>query len=63
MAIKGYYTLSGAQTLKTAQDILKEFIECDSYSKSIYNKHFRVIKQSDWLKELRQYNHELFRKA
>jgi hypothetical protein len=62
LAVMGYYTLSGANTLESANSILKEFIESANYSKSIYNKHFRVIKQTEWKKAIIENNHKLFRK-
>lgn len=61
MVINGYYTLAGSQTLKHAKIILQEFIETAQYSKSIYNKHFRIIKQTEWKEAIRKNNHKLFR--
>ena len=62
LAVAGYYTLAGANTLESANSILKDFIESANYSKSIYNKHFRVIKQKDWKKTIIENNHKLFEK-
>jgi hypothetical protein len=61
--IAGYYTLAGASTLNEANNILYEFIEASKYSKSIYDKHFRVIKQNEWLSIIKENNLRLFNES
>lgn len=63
LTIAGYYTLSGAPTLNEANKILNQFMEAFKYSKNTYNKHFRVIKQNEWISIIKANNLRLFNES
>jgi hypothetical protein len=61
MGATGWYTISGAMTMKAAKELEQDVIGAEQYAGR--SRGIRIIKQDDFSKEVREWNRKAFEQS